>query len=110
IIRMVRLFGWRFIVLIIGERSLLMPAYYNRSATGTVRGAPATRGWINRPIDPAPGRWRSRRRAACLTPLPFQSPYYGPIIASIPLAAAGGRPFPVGRPAALMRCGFPHTY
>src|SRR5262245_22583441 len=33
IIRMVRLFGRRFIVLIIGERSLQMPAYYNRSAT-----------------------------------------------------------------------------
>src|SRR5215510_16518942 len=33
IIRVVRLFGWRFIVPITGERSLKMPAYYNRSAT-----------------------------------------------------------------------------
>src|SRR5262245_8980221 len=33
IVRVVRLFGWRFIVLITGERSLLMRAYYNRSAT-----------------------------------------------------------------------------
>src|SRR5262245_17958399 len=33
IIREVRLFGWRFIVLITGERSLLIRAYYSRSAT-----------------------------------------------------------------------------
>src|SRR5262249_17811986 len=33
IIRVVRLFGWRFIGLINGERSLVMRAYYNRSAT-----------------------------------------------------------------------------
>src|SRR5262245_24805391 len=33
IIRVVRLFGWRFIALITGERSLQMRAYYSRSAT-----------------------------------------------------------------------------
>src|SRR5262245_28639130 len=32
IIRVVRLFGWRFIVLITDDKSLLMRAYYNRSA------------------------------------------------------------------------------
>jgi hypothetical protein len=34
IIRVVRLFGWRFIIPITGERSLPMRAYYNRSAIG----------------------------------------------------------------------------
>src|SRR5262245_65953772 len=68
IIRMVRLFGWRFIVLIIGERSLLSRAYYNRSAI------------------------RVGQTLVC------PDVYATDILNSVPLLAEGGRLFLVGRP------------